>query len=299
MSTTPAVQPAGQAPCALCGVAGPTKYVELYQNIGMVIARRTISVKQHLCRNCIDRCFRSFTLTTLFLGWWGTVSLFITPLILVNNCVRFFMALSLERPSLAAVNRPIDAPLPRLDGTSSRFKFIYGAIVITVALGLLAFYNVAFMEKHAPRLNAMLHGGAVGGGEDAEYRGGKWNNDAVAVLADTKGQDWPAYRSELLSRAPYFTDLAAQNDKIQAALTEEREKNANIGDPCESFALSSFGPAMDELTKTETEKFAFLQRTTTLNDDARSSLKALEDREDSAVKRIQAYYAGRDKRGCK
>ena len=42
-------------------------------------------------------------------------------------------------------------------------------------------------------------------------------------------------------------------------MTEEREKNPNIGDPCESFALSRFAPAMDELTKTETEKFAFLR----------------------------------------
>jgi hypothetical protein len=289
---------AAPVPCATCRAAGPTKYVELYQNIGMLIARRTISVKQHLCRNCIGRYFKSYTLTTLILGWWGTISFFITPLILVNNCVRFLLAAGLPRPSMAATNQPIDAPFPPIDSTSSKFKYIYGTVVIIALLGVLAYHNVDFMERHAPSLNAMLHGGEVTDDQDAEYRGSKWSDDASAVLADTKSQDWPAYRSEILSRAPSFADLSLQNDKLQATFAKEREKRLDAGDPCEQLALSEFGPAMDDLTKAENEKFALVQRTTTPDDESRSSLKALNERQEAAVKRIQTYADEDNKQGC-
>jgi len=290
--------PATPVPCAICG-ACPTKYVEFYQNIGMLFARRTVSVKQHLCRNCIGRYFRSYTLTTLILGWWGTISFFITPLILLNNCFRFLRAAGLPRPSMVVTSQAIDAPLPPIDSTSSRFKYVYGAVVVIVALGVLAYHSVDFMERHAPALNAMLHGGEVTDSQDAEYRGEKWSNDALAVLAETKSQDWPAYRSEILSRAPYFTDLADQNEKVQVALSQERAKNLDVGDACEKLALSEFGPAMDDFTKVETEKFALIQSTTTSTDKSRSSLKTLSDREDNDLKRIQAYTDDRDKQGCK
>ena len=298
MTSAPAI-PLGPAPCAICGVSGPTKYVQFYQNIGMLVARRTISVKQHLCRNCIDRCFRSFTLTTLVLGWWGTISLFITPLILVNNCARYLTALSLERPSPLAVNRPIDAPPPKIDATSRTFKLVYGVIVLVVGLGALAYYHVDFMQEHFPRLNAMMHGGEMAGAEDAKYRGAKWSEDARAILADTKSPEYASYRSEMLSREPYLADLTQQNGAIQSALAEERKNNLGAGDPCEQLSLDEMAPAMDDLTKTETEVFALLHRVPTITDDARSSLAALGQRERSALDRLDAYNADRDKHGCK
>ena len=82
--------------CQLCGSLAPTKKVEFYQNIGMVLARQYSSVKGRLCKQCINREFKKRTLTTLFLGWWGTISFIITPFYLINNVVRFIPTIGMK-----------------------------------------------------------------------------------------------------------------------------------------------------------------------------------------------------------
>jgi len=84
--------------CQICGIYGPVKYTEFYENIGMLIQRRYQSVKGKLCKNCINKTFWRFTLTTLFLGWWGTISFFVTPIYIVNNIIRYLMSLGLKKP---------------------------------------------------------------------------------------------------------------------------------------------------------------------------------------------------------
>jgi len=84
--------------CQSCGIYGPTKYVEFYQNIGMLVQRRYQSIKGKLCKNCINKNFRQFTLTTLFLGWWGTISFLVTPFYLINNVFRYITSLRLKSP---------------------------------------------------------------------------------------------------------------------------------------------------------------------------------------------------------
>ena len=71
--------------CQACGIEAPTKYIELHQNIGALVLRFHRSIKGNLCKTCIDSHFREYTLITLFLGWWGIISLFMTPVILVSN----------------------------------------------------------------------------------------------------------------------------------------------------------------------------------------------------------------------
>lgn len=75
--------------CQVCGSLTPTKYVEFYQNIGMLVMRQSSSIKGNLCKKCINREFKKRTLTTLFLGWWGMISFFLTPIYLINNIGRF------------------------------------------------------------------------------------------------------------------------------------------------------------------------------------------------------------------
>lgn len=84
--------------CEICGVYAPVKYVEFYQNIGMLLARTQQSVKGKLCKNCINKYFKKFTLTSLFLGWWGVISFFATALFIINNIFRYLTTLSLEYP---------------------------------------------------------------------------------------------------------------------------------------------------------------------------------------------------------
>ena len=42
------------------------------------------------CRDCIQKAFWSNTVPTLFLGWWGMLSVFITPVVLVSNLLEFW-----------------------------------------------------------------------------------------------------------------------------------------------------------------------------------------------------------------
>jgi hypothetical protein len=86
--------------CQDCGRRAPTKYVEFYQNIGVLIMRFTRTVRGNLCRDCIDKHFWSLTGMTLILGWWGVVSFIITPFILLNNIARYIGVLRLARAPL-------------------------------------------------------------------------------------------------------------------------------------------------------------------------------------------------------
>ncbi len=88
--------------CQGCGVEAPTKYVSFHQNIGALLMRFSKSVEGSLCRDCIGRHFRGMTGTTLLLGWWGTISLVITPFILANNVVRYALCLGLPRAEAGA-----------------------------------------------------------------------------------------------------------------------------------------------------------------------------------------------------
>lgn len=45
------------------------------------------SIKGRFCRKCIADTFWEFTPLTLLLGWWGALSFFITPIVLLNNLI--------------------------------------------------------------------------------------------------------------------------------------------------------------------------------------------------------------------
>ncbi len=93
--------------CQSCGIEAPTKKTAFYQNIGALVMRFSQSVEGNLCKNCIHKSFWKMTTTTLFLGWWGTISLLVTPFFLLNNIGRYLMALPM--PPV-----PPDASVPSL-----------------------------------------------------------------------------------------------------------------------------------------------------------------------------------------
>ena len=93
--------------CQCCGIEAPTKKTAFYQNIGALVMRFSQSVEGNLCKDCIHKNFWKMTSTTLFLGWWGTISFIITPFLLLNNIGRYLMALPM--PPV-----PSDASVPRL-----------------------------------------------------------------------------------------------------------------------------------------------------------------------------------------
>ncbi len=94
--------------CQTCGVEAPTQYVEFHYNIGMLIVRTHKSLKGTLCKACITKNFWEFTLINLLAGWWGVISLFVTPVFLIHNSIQYLKARKLEPV-------PLDAKPPELN----------------------------------------------------------------------------------------------------------------------------------------------------------------------------------------
>jgi hypothetical protein len=82
--------------CQECGSLAETKDIKLYKNIGMLVMRRNYSLEGRFCKKCINKNFWDYTLTTLFLGWWGTISFIVTPFYLMNNTVRYLTTLGMR-----------------------------------------------------------------------------------------------------------------------------------------------------------------------------------------------------------
>ncbi len=91
--------------CQDCGVEAETKYVAFHQNIGALFVRFPKSIEGRLCKSCINKHFWGMTGTTLFLGWWGTISFIVTPFFLLNNIGRYVFCLGMS-PVAPDATRP-------------------------------------------------------------------------------------------------------------------------------------------------------------------------------------------------
>ncbi len=83
--------------CQLCGSYAPVKYVEFHQNVGMLVRREHRHIKGKLCKNCINQNFWKFTLTTLAVGWLGTISFIIAPFFILNNTFYYLTSIRLPK----------------------------------------------------------------------------------------------------------------------------------------------------------------------------------------------------------
>lgn len=92
--------------CQSCGLPVETKYVEFYENVGMIIMRQHRSVKGNFCKSCIDYYFWNLTGKTMLLGWWGVFSFIISPFILLNNLIRFVFTLRMNKPPVTITPSP-------------------------------------------------------------------------------------------------------------------------------------------------------------------------------------------------
>ena len=100
MPTMQATMPKTQAPnaiglprCQGCGSMRPTARVSFHRNMGMLFIRRTYKIEGNLCKSCIGKRFREFTIKNLVFGWWGTISLFVTPIYAIQNVVSYTSAM--------------------------------------------------------------------------------------------------------------------------------------------------------------------------------------------------------------
>ena len=94
--------------CQSCGIEAPSKHVDFHQNIGMLVARQSSNFKGKLCKRCLHKQFWKMTGTTAVVGWFGTISLILTPCFILNNTFRYLAALGMPRV-------PKDAKIPVVD----------------------------------------------------------------------------------------------------------------------------------------------------------------------------------------
>jgi hypothetical protein len=101
--------------CQVCGVEAPTRKVFFVQHIGALVMFFHKRIGGMLCRTCAARYFRQYTLTTMFLGWWGFISLFATPVVLLINFVNYFRYRGMEPvPAGATMPQLTDDVVQRL-----------------------------------------------------------------------------------------------------------------------------------------------------------------------------------------
>ncbi len=81
--------------CQGCGFEVPNAYVEYRQNIGAIVVRFSQRYRGCLCKRCGWKYFKMASVITLFGGWWGFISFFITPLFLFGNFVDLLKTSSL------------------------------------------------------------------------------------------------------------------------------------------------------------------------------------------------------------
>jgi hypothetical protein len=83
--------------CQACGIEAPTKAGAYYQNIGALVMRFHKRVQGNLCKRCHHKYFWKFTGTNLTLGWWGYISVLVTPFFVINNIARYAATIKLPK----------------------------------------------------------------------------------------------------------------------------------------------------------------------------------------------------------
>lgn len=76
--------PPGVHGCRVCG-AVPAAPATVRGHQGMIVLMRFLSAPGPLCRDCGTSTYRRMSADTLWQGWWGPLSLFITPVTLLMN----------------------------------------------------------------------------------------------------------------------------------------------------------------------------------------------------------------------
>jgi hypothetical protein len=94
----------GKQRCHACGAIAPTRFVDFKQNVGMLVMRRSTNYCGEFCKPCVHKHFWKATGTTLAVGWLGRISMFVAPVYVVNNIVRYVAVLGMPGPG--SVDKP-------------------------------------------------------------------------------------------------------------------------------------------------------------------------------------------------
>ena len=87
--------------CRVCGLV-PARTVTIRRHVGMIVLQRFVRVRAPFCRGCGVKAVQSFTLRTLWQGWWGFISFFANVFVLLANLVAWLQLRNLPQPRPAA-----------------------------------------------------------------------------------------------------------------------------------------------------------------------------------------------------
>ncbi|MET7965673.1 hypothetical protein [Micromonospora sp. NPDC005305] len=82
----PAAWPGATLTCRCCGSVPAIKGT-LHGHQGFLLLMRTLTQRGPFCRSCGIALCRDLSAKTLWQGWWGPISMIITPLLLIGNLV--------------------------------------------------------------------------------------------------------------------------------------------------------------------------------------------------------------------
>ncbi|WP_329312948.1 hypothetical protein OG723_07350 [Streptomyces sp. NBC_01278] len=115
--------------CRLCG-AEPAVQATVRGHQGMLVLMRFLRQEGPFCRDCGFATYRRMSAATLWQGWWGPLSVFITPFTLLMNLG--------ARARFLKLAPPAGAILPTLDPGKALWRRP-PALVFLVATVLIAF----------------------------------------------------------------------------------------------------------------------------------------------------------------
>lgn len=119
--------------CRVCG-AQPTAPGTVRGHQGLVLMMRFLSTHGPFCRDCGTAVVRDMSAKTLWQGWWGPASLFITPLtVLVNLVPR--SAFRKLAPPVGGFRPPLDPGKPLWQRPAA---LVIAAPMVLVALAIVA-----------------------------------------------------------------------------------------------------------------------------------------------------------------
>jgi hypothetical protein len=141
--------------CQTCGAAGPTARVEYHQNIGALVMRFHRSLKAEVCPKCASKHFWEMTLITLFAGWWGVISFFMTPFILLMNVIQYLG----YRPQAALGVAP--PPLPGGQRKGLAIASLVAAVIglFTLGIGAVVGFGLGIAALFKASRNPQEYGG--------------------------------------------------------------------------------------------------------------------------------------------
>lgn len=129
-------QPMPQAPygCRVCG-AQPAVRATVRGHQGMLVLMRFLRQEGPFCRDCGLATYRKMSADTLWQGWWGPLSLFITPVTVLMNLAARSRFVGLAPP--AGHILPSLSPGKPLWRRPPALVFLAAAVLIALAPPLL------------------------------------------------------------------------------------------------------------------------------------------------------------------